>query len=139
MRESRTTAGSPRAERMRRQSTRPRAEPRQSRRAAIGERPSSLAWQPVHLKDVQPAAVGAQHLDAQAVDGDRFAALGKAPEAVDHEPADSVEIGVGELRPEGPIEIGDFRLCLDAVVSPLLAYDVVLRIVEVVFVLDVAD
>jgi len=24
----------------------------------------------VHLKDVQPAAVGAQHLDAQAVDGD---------------------------------------------------------------------
>src|SRR5258707_3860693 len=131
MRESRTIAGRPRAERMRRQSTRPRAGPRQSRRAAIGERPSSLAWQPVHLKDVQPAAVGAQHLDAQAVDGDRLAALGKAPEAVYHEPADSVEIGVGEFRSEGLVEIGDFGLRLDTVVAPLLAHDVVFRIVEV--------
>src|SRR5882672_11945878 len=114
MRESRTTAGRPRAERMRRQSTRPRAEPRQSRRAAIGEKPSSLAWQPVHLKDVQPAAVGAKHLDPQAVDGGRLAALGQAPEAVYHEPADGVEIGVGEFRSEGLVEIRDFGLRLDA-------------------------
>src|SRR5260221_11992893 len=119
MRGSRTTAGRPRAERMRRQSTRLRAEPRQSRRAAIGERPSSLAWQPVHLKDVQPAAVGAQHLDAKAVDGDPLAALGKAPETVYHEPADGVYIDVGEFRSEGPVEIGDFRLRLDAVVASL--------------------
>src|SRR5439155_25478846 len=100
-RESRTAAGIPRAARKRRQSTRLRQEPRQSQRAAIGEKPSSLAWQPVHLKDVQPAAVGAKHLDAQAVDGDRLAALGQTPEAVYHEPADGAGIGGGVLRSGG--------------------------------------
>src|SRR5256885_11058674 len=129
----------PRAERKRQRSAHLRPEPRKSERAASGEKGSSLAWQPVHLKYVQPAAVGAQHLDAQAVDGDGLTAFGKAPEAAYHEPADSVEVGVGEFRSEGSIEIGDFRLRIDAVVAPLLAHDVVLRIVEVVFVLDVAD
>jgi len=72
----------------------------------------------VHLKDMQPATVGAKHLDAQAVDGDRLAAFGQASETVQHEPADGVEIGVGELRSEDPIEIGDLGLGLDAVVPP---------------------
>ncbi len=54
------------------------------------------------------AAVGAQHLHAQAVDGDDFVALGQAPEVVDDQSADGVEMLVGKFRGERRVEIGDF-------------------------------
>src|SRR5689334_8253035 len=94
------------------------------RRATSGT-PSSFARQPVHLKHVQPAAVGAEHLHAQAVYGDRLAAPRKAPEAVQHEPSHRVEVGIGERGAEDPVEIADLGLRLYAVEPTLLTHDVV--------------
>ncbi len=61
---------------------------------------------PVHQEQVGLAGVGAQHLEAQAVDLDRFTALGHAAETVGDDAADRVELVVREARREGFVELG---------------------------------
>ena len=54
---------------------------------------------------MQPAAVGAQHLEAQVIDRDALAALGQPTEAREHESAHGVIVLVTEVGPEGVVEI----------------------------------
>jgi len=74
-----------------------------------------------------------------SVELDRFAALGQMAEARDDQPADRVEFFVGEMRAQGLVEIVDLGAGLDAEHAFAFADDVVLGLVEVVFVLDVAN
>ncbi len=60
-------------------------------------------------------------------------------ETRDDEAADGVELLVGKRRAQRLVEVGDFGARLHAEHVFLLADDVVLGLVEVVFVLDVAD
>src|SRR2546428_4384751 len=101
----------------------------------------ALRWRrdALDLQRVQPAAVRAQHAEAQAVECRRFAALGQAAERFQHQPADRVELLVLERRAEMRVEIGDLRLRLDAEPPVRFRYHVVDALVEVVLVLDVAD
>ena len=55
----------------------------------------------LNTQDMHLPAVGAQHLKFEAVNGDHFAALGHAREAVDHEAAD----GVGDIVRQGRAEM----------------------------------
>ena len=91
------------------------------------------------LQRVQPAAVGAQDAEAEAADRRRLAALRQPAERLQHEAADGVELVVGERRAELRVEVVDLGLRLDAETAVGLGDDVVLALVEVVFVLDVAD
>jgi hypothetical protein len=85
------------------------------------------------------AAVRAQHLENEAVDRDRLAALRQPPEPADDEAADRIEILVGEARVEMVVEVRDLGHRLHAVAPAAVEQDVVLGLVEVVLVLDVAD
>ena len=69
---------------------------------------------------MDPPAVGAQHLDAQAVDLHVFAALGQTAQMVDHQAAHGIEFLVAEMRVEGRIEIVNFGGRLDAVVPGMV-------------------
>src|ERR671934_2498867 len=81
---------------------------------------------------IDAPAVGAQHLEAQALDVDALAALGKAPEMRDDESAHRVGGLVGKARAEGGVEVGDLRERLDAKAPGRLGDDVVGGFVEVV-------
>src|SRR2546421_9182567 len=88
---------------------------------------------------IDAPAVGAQHLEAQALDADGLPALGQATKVRDDKPADRVGSLVGKLRAERGVEVGDLRERLDAKTAARLGDDVVGGFVEVVLVLDLAD
>src|SRR5262249_41876350 len=123
-------------------SRRPRGRPRRTGRAprpgAAGSRGRSC-FRLLDDEGVDAPAVGAQHLELEAGDGERLAAARQAAEVRDDEAADRVVLLVGELRAEGAVEVGDLRERLDAEAAARLGQDVVARLVEVVLVLDVAD
>src|SRR6185369_4214088 len=73
----------------------------------------SAAGQGLHLQHVQPAAVAAQHLEAQALDGHGLAALGQAAKALDEQAAYGVETVVRKIGAEGAVEVGDLGARLD--------------------------
>src|SRR4029079_12580729 len=62
---------------------------------------------------VEAAPVGAQHLELQAAEHERFAAAGQPAEEVHREAADRVVLLVAELAAEVLVEFLDARLRLD--------------------------
>src|SRR6185503_14679293 len=89
-----------------------------ARSSALIPLSSSLLF-PGDFQQVQPAAVGAQHLEREIVDADLLPALGNPAEARRDEPADGVVIFVAEGRAERRVDIGDLGERLDAVVAAL--------------------
>ena len=85
------------------------------------------------------SAVGANHLEGDAVDQHRFAALGHAAEAGEHQPAHGVVVLVREGRVEMGVEVGDFGHRLHTEAPVAVGEDVVLSLVKVELILDIAD
>src|SRR5208282_861544 len=77
-------------------------------------------------QQIQPAAVGAQHLDTQVVEGNLFAALGHVAEVRQYQAADRVVLVVAVISADGLIEFCDFGGGLDAPAAGLVGDDVVL-------------
>src|SRR5512134_2811522 len=91
------------------------------------------------LKQVQPPAIGAQHLEHEIVEADALAALGHAAEARQEQAPDGVEFLLAVAGAESPVEVGELSERLDPELAPLLGDDVVLDVLVVVLVLDVSD
>src|SRR5690606_30977506 len=98
-----------------------------------------IGRQAFHLQQVQAPAVRAQDIEEKVVDADRLAALGQAPEAVDDEAADRVEVVVVEGAAERCVEVLDFGQRLHPVLSRLVLHDVVVGFGVAVLVLHLAD
>src|SRR6266851_1423016 len=113
--------------------TAPRTSRLDCRRAVLGLRRNAL-----DLQGVDAPAVGADHLEPEITDGRQFSALGEATEGLQDEASHRIELLAAEIAPQRFIEIADFSLCLDPVAAVCLGDDVVLGLVEVIFVLDVA-
>ena len=83
------------------------------------------------------AAVGAQHLKAEAADCRSLAALGHAPEVVDQEPAHGVGVGVRQGAFEVPVEIGDPGTGPHPMRAIALDHDVVPGVIEIELIVEV--
>src|SRR3954469_24281148 len=70
---------------------------------------SSLGLRLVDEQRIDAPAVGAKHLEAQALDRHDLAALRQPAELLDHHAAHRVGVFVREARAEGRIEIRDLR------------------------------
>ena len=84
-------------------------------------------------------AVGADHLKAQAGVVDGFAALGQMAKARHHQPADGVVFVIGKGHAQRGVEVFDLGQRLHPVAAAVVADDIALGFVKVVFVFDVAD
>src|SRR5438128_2576574 len=121
-----------------RQAVAPQAE-RSGSSSGAGLGPFGLGRQFFDLQRIDAPAVGADHPEAEVADRRRFAAFGKAAEALEDQPADGVKLLVAEVAFESFVEVADLGLRLDAKAPVRLGDDIVLGFVEIVLVLDVAD
>src|ERR1700748_3333350 len=83
--------------------------------------------------------VAAQDVEHGTVDADLLAAMRYTTEAVCDQPADRIDFVVAVARAEHLVELGDLGQRAYAVCAIGRGDDVVFFLIEVVFVLDVAD
>ncbi len=102
-------------------------------RAAAGERVAA------HQQHVDLARVAALDLEDQVAEPQLLAAMRHAAEMMGDQPADGIDLVVGEIGAERLVELCDLGERAHAVAAVRRRDDVAGFLVEVVFVLDVAD
>ncbi|CAM2151793.1 hypothetical protein PT2222_270013 [Paraburkholderia tropica] len=92
-----------------------------------------------HQQHVHLAGVGAQHLENQVAETHLLAAMRHVAEMIRHVTADCVHFFIGEMGAERLVELHEFGERAHAEAAVGRSDDVAAFLVEVVFVLDVAD
>ena len=87
---------------------------------------------------MNPAAVGVQHANPETVQLDHFIAFGQMAEGVHDQPANGIELFVGELGFEVFVELLDGGQALDQIITAGQRFDLTV-LVNIMLVFNVAD
>src|SRR5512146_220017 len=100
---------------------------------------SRLDQRPLNQQRMQPATIRAQYRELPFADLETLTTLGQLSGGFEHQAANSVIVFVAEFGAHRFVEVGNLGIGFDAPVRVVLTDDVVLGLIEIVFVGDVAD